>query len=277
MRDILVYASNHETFPASVQYAAGLAKQFDAQLNAIYVQEPITYLPTYAAMELVAEIIRFTEEQVEEAKRNRAKFKQWASDRGIAGNDWMVAEGMLKPVLAETCNWHDLLVLGVGGEAGWGSVGRVGELLLTCGAPCIVVPERQDASVPDANLDSIAVAWNGSPESVRVIHAALPLLARAKRVTLIDGEFVDPEIRFTRFSPMQIEAYLAQHGVTVEKRRLEVSDDKAGEALLAAAREAGAGLLVMGAYGKSRFSEWFFGGATRHVLEHATMPLFMRH
>jgi nucleotide-binding universal stress UspA family protein len=277
MRDILVYASNHETFPASMQYAAGLAKQFNAQLNAIYVQEPITYLPTYAAMELVAEIIRFTEEQVEEANRNRVKFKKWASDRGVAGNDWMVAEGMLKPVLAETCNWHDLLVLGVGGESGWSSVGRVGELLLTCGAPCIVVPEGLGASVAEASLDSIVVAWNGSPESVRVVHSALPLLTRAKRVTLIDGEFVDPEIRFTRFSPMQIESYLAQHGVVVIKRRLEVSDDKAGEALLAAAREAQAELLVMGAYGKSRFSEWFLGGATRHVLEHATMPLFMRH
>jgi nucleotide-binding universal stress UspA family protein len=33
----------------------------------------------------------------------------------------------------------------------------------------------------------------------------------------------------------------------------------------------------MGAYGRNRFSEWIFGGATRHVLGHADIPVFMRH
>ncbi|MBS0566849.1 MAG: universal stress protein [Proteobacteria bacterium] len=277
MRDILAYASNHQTFTPSLCYAAALAKQFEARLNALYVQEPITYLPTYAAIGLVAEIARFTEEEVEAARQNGARFTRWASDRGVAENDWMVVEGALKPVLAEICNWHDLLVLGVGGDSGWGSVGRVGELLLSCGAPCVVVPERSAIPTSEARLASIAVAWNGSPESVRVIHAALPLLARADRVTLIDGETVDPTANLVRFSPMRIEPYLARHGVKVVRRRLEVGGDEAGAALLAAAHEAQADLLVMGAYGKSRFSEWLLGGATRHVLEYATLPLFMRH
>ena len=76
---------------------------------------------------------------------------------------------------------------------------------------------------------------------------------------------------------MRIEPYLARHGVKVVRRRLEVGGDEAGAALLAAAHEAQADLLVMGAYGKSRFSEWLLGGATRHVLEYATLPLFVRH
>jgi len=33
----------------------------------------------------------------------------------------------------------------------------------------------------------------------------------------------------------------------------------------------------MGAYGRTRFSEWALGGATRHVLEHSTIPVFLRH
>ena len=53
--------------------------------------------------------------------------------------------------------------------------------------------------------------------------------------------------------------------------------ERAGEALLEAARDVGADLLVMGAYGRSRFSEWALGGATRHVLTHAQMPVLMRH
>jgi len=33
----------------------------------------------------------------------------------------------------------------------------------------------------------------------------------------------------------------------------------------------------MGAYGRTRFSEWIFGGATRHVLGNACIPVLMRH
>jgi len=274
MRDILVYASNYSTFTPSMHYAAEVAKQFGAALNALYVQEPITIVPSYAALELVAEIQKFTGEQIAAARVQRDKFRAWATGLGIQSNDWMIIEARMRQAVAETCNWHDLLVLGLRGESEWGAVAQVGEILLTCGAPCIVVPEDRS---PAAKFQTIALAWNGRPESVRAMHAALPLLKRAERVVLIHGEAVDPFITFTRIPPADVEAYLSQHGIKAEKRLLDVSDDKAGEALLAVAGEVDADLLVMGAYGRTRFSEWFFGGATRHVLEQATIPLFMRH
>lgn len=274
MHDILVYASNYRTFTPSMHYAVEVAKQFGTTLNALYVQEPVTIVPSYAAMELVAEIQKFTDEQIAAAREQRDKFRAWASGLGVKSNDWIIVEARMRQAMAETCNWHDLLVLGLRGEAEWGSVAQVGEILLTCGAPCIVVPEDRS---PAAKFETIAIAWNGKPESVRAMHAALPLLKRAGRVVLIHGESVDPFTTFTRIPPVDVEAYLAQHGVKIEKRLLEVSDDKAGEALLAVAGEVRADLLVMGAYGRTRFSEWFFGGATRHVLEQATVPLFMCH
>lgn len=274
MHDILVYASNYSAITPSMHYAAGLAKEFGTALNAIYVQEPVTMLPSYAAMELIAEIQKFTKEQIAAACEQRDKFRGWASGLGIGSNDWIIVEGRMRQAMMEACNWHDLLVLGLRGETEWGGVARVGEIMLTCGAPCIVVPEdRAVAATPK----SIAVAWNGTHESVRAMHAALPLLKRAQRVTLIHGELADPFLTLTQIPPVDIDAYLDRHGVKAEKRRLEVSDDKAGEGLLSLAGEARADLLVMGAYGRTRFSEWFFGGATRHVLDHSTIPLFMRH
>jgi nucleotide-binding universal stress UspA family protein len=50
-----------------------------------------------------------------------------------------------------------------------------------------------------------------------------------------------------------------------------------GEALLTRTTDTGAGLLVMGAYAHSRMREYIFGGATRHVLEHMTVPVLMSH
>jgi len=274
MRDILVYASNYSTFTPSMRYAAEVAKQFDAALNALYVQEPVTIVPSYAAMELLAEIRKFTDEQIAAASLQRDKFRAWASGLGIKSNEWTIIEASTRQAVAETCNWHDLLVLGLRGETEWGGVAQVGEILLTCGAPCIVVPEDRSSV---AKFRTIAIAWNGRQESARAVHAALPFLRRAERVVLIHGETVDPSITFTRIPPFDVEAYLAQHGVKIEKRLVDVSDDKAGEALLAIAGEVHADVLVMGAYGRTRFSEWFFGGATRYVLEQATIPLFMRH
>ena len=274
MHDILVYASNYSTFTPSMHYAAEMAKQLGTGLNALYVQEPFTVVPSYAALELVAEIQKFTDEQIAAARAQRDKFRAWATGLGIKSNDWMIVEARMRQAVAETSNWNDLLVLGLRGESEWGAVAQVGEILLTCGLPCIVVPEDRS---PAATFRTIAVAWNGRPESVRALHAALPLLKRAERVVLVHGETVDPFITFTRIPPTDVEAYLAQHGVNAEKRLLDVSDDKAGEALLAVASEVHADLLVMGAYGRTRFSEWFFGGATRHVLEQTTIPLFMRH
>ena len=36
-------------------------------------------------------------------------------------------------------------------------------------------------------------------------------------------------------------------------------------------------LLVMGAYGHSRFRELVLGGATKYVLEHAQLPVLFMH
>jgi nucleotide-binding universal stress UspA family protein len=56
-----------------------------------------------------------------------------------------------------------------------------------------------------------------------------------------------------------------------------VDDDDAGEAILKLAKDNKSDLIVMGAFGRSRFREWILGGATRHVLENMTVPVFMAH
>lgn len=48
-----------------------------------------------------------------------------------------------------------------------------------------------------------------------------------------------------------------------------------GAGLLAAANEFACDLLVMGAYSHSRLRQLILGGVTRHVLEHAAVPLIM--
>ena len=50
-----------------------------------------------------------------------------------------------------------------------------------------------------------------------------------------------------------------------------------GRTLLMRAAEYGSDLLVMGCYGHSRLREFVLGGASRHVLDHMTIPVLMSH
>jgi nucleotide-binding universal stress UspA family protein len=55
------------------------------------------------------------------------------------------------------------------------------------------------------------------------------------------------------------------------------ADQAVGEMLLTCANEMEADLLVMGCYGHTRLRELVFGGASRHVLAHMSLPVLMSH
>lgn len=121
---------------------------------------------------------------------------------------------------------------------------------------------------------TILVAWDGSLHAARAIKHALPLLVNATRVvvTMVDPVIGDDE--HGEEPGADIALHLARHGIRVEVQTV-VSDGDAGEALLAAADDVHADLLVMGAYGHSRLHELMLGGATRTILNTATLPVLL--
>ena len=274
MFNILAHADNYAVPTRSMQYAAQAAILLDASLTGIFIAEPVLPMAPMNITPVVPEIYAAAAEIVNAALAAEPKFCEWAKGAGVARYKWQVATGFLSAALQAAGNWHDVLVLGCGGGTPWTSVGMLGHELVTCGLPCFVVPETFERT---ASFESIAIASHGSPESVRAVHAALPLLARAKRITLIKGK---PREAFSLvdFRPgFSIEEHLRNHGIRFATNVLDAPTDNPGAAILAAAGEAGADLLVMGAYGRARFAEWVLGGVTRHVLENAHIPLFLRH
>ena len=51
----------------------------------------------------------------------------------------------------------------------------------------------------------------------------------------------------------------------------------AGAAILEFAEVHGIDLVVMGAYGHSRWREMLLGGVTRHLMQRSTIPVIMSH
>jgi nucleotide-binding universal stress UspA family protein len=118
----------------------------------------------------------------------------------------------------------------------------------------------------------VAVAWDGGKEASRAARLALPLLEKASKVVILAA----PKASSRSFDPGRLQSYYAARGVEADVDILPDSGD-AAPLLLYAARKAGAGILVAGAFGHPRLQEFIFGGTTRTLLNSDEPSLFLSH
>ncbi|MES2017659.1 MAG: universal stress protein [Pseudomonadota bacterium] len=177
--------------------------------------------------------------------------------------------------LSLQARYCDLVVIGHSGAAGapFMRADFPEYVLLHTARPVLVLPAQgQCASIGE----KVLVAWNGSPNAVRAIVSALALLQRARRVELLVLNADSDGGPHGEVPGADMGLYLARHGVQVDVCAAD-SDTSVGEALLGHAADAGVDLIVMGAYGHSRFRDILLGGATRSVLAASPLPLWMAH
>jgi nucleotide-binding universal stress UspA family protein len=163
--------------------------------------------------------------------------------------------------------YADLTIVG---QVAPGAPDHVVETVMNTGRPLLAVPRH--GRYPRVG-SRVLVAWNGSREATRAVFDALPLLALASAVTVMTMDAEDGD----RVPGADIGLTLARHGVKVEVMHSTLGGIDAGNALLSRAADQGADLLVMGAFGHSPLREKVLGGATRHILDHMTVPVFLSH
>lgn len=275
-RTIVVHADRGANAEARIGLAAALALREEAHLvGAAMTGMPRSMLAgrSYDGSGVfLADYLRRAEERVRQALE---QFNNIAGRLGVPSYEARSSNDDEYAGLCLQARYADLVVLGQAAEAEDNATGLLPDLpdyvLLNCGRPVLLVPRC--GRFPTVGK-RVLVAWNGSPEAARAVTAALPLLRGAEQVTLaVLGDSAD----VLGESPgADIALYLARHGVTVEVlRRPEPVDP--GKALLSLAADFNVDLLVMGAYGHSRFRELMMGGATRTVLATATLPVLMAH
>jgi nucleotide-binding universal stress UspA family protein len=149
-------------------------------------------------------------------------------------------------------------------------------VILHAGRPVLVVPRAAHGAHADAP-DAVLVSWNGSREAAAALAGALPLLRAAPSVTV--AALTGSDIGSADFAAQQsdLAAYLGRHGVRARFLERAAQDRDPGAQLLALAGELGCGLLVMGCYGHTRLHELCLGGASRTVLDRATVPVLCAH
>ena len=140
--------------------------------------------------------------------------------------------------------------------------------LFASGRPVLIVPGADHADP----FGTVIIAWNDSREAAHAVAAAWSLIGRARRIVIFTGGGDET----LRNAADGFAAHLAWRGYAPPSIVSDASTD-AGNGLLAVAERQNAGLIVMGAYTRSRLRQLVFGGMTSYVLKHATVPLLMAH
>lgn len=276
-KSILSVVTDPDAARPAIEKAIVLARAHDAHLEVLCVGVDRTYTGYhYGGMP-----VQFMEEALEQARAEAAEAEKFVSGRlERAGIRWSSETAVahlagLDALVSERARYNDLVVHPRPYCEGCGQEQETAlEAALFEGrAPVLVVPPRNE---PGPGTGRIVVGWNQSAEALAAIKAALPLLRMADIVSIA---MIDPPRHASdRSDPGgRLSQYLARHGVKVEISVLARTMPRISDVLLRHVTDIGAGLLVMGAYGHSRFREALLGGATRYVLEQAEVPVFMAH
>jgi len=218
------------------------------------------------------------EESRRAADRARTRFEACAAKQGLAVADlredrrasagWREIEGTEDYVVGSHGRLFDLIVIGREFGRHWLNWRTLAEsALFESGRPVLITPQTPG----EICGDNVVIAWNASTETARTIAFSMPLLARARSVTVlcVDGWGVPGP------SGNELAAYLTRAGVRAVARTVMREGRPPGEAVLHECARTGADLLVKGAYTASRLRQLIFGGATRHIIAHAQLPVIL--
>ena len=277
-KTILVSLNEVGRLSELVAAAVTLARETGAHVSGLYVVPAVQVYPS-VGFEAAPQVF----------EGNRSYFKDNAARVKQAFEAAMQAEGLSHdfhqidartPVIADEVlasgRVADLVVVSATDPEEITGVERdfVEQVVMGLGRPVIVLPYKGRAAI---GLNEVLIGWDGGREAARASFDALPLLKKAGkvRVVRIDPQ-KDPSLRGSVAGADLAEA-LARHGVKAEAQGYPTDGQDEGQALMRCAEDAGAGLIVMGAYGHSRLAEFIFGGATRFVLNRLVCPVLMSH
>jgi nucleotide-binding universal stress UspA family protein len=277
-KDLLVQIDDTRSCAKRIELGVALAVAHEAHLTGVYViaePSPASFVNSHLPGDVLTDLQQKARERAElalgqfaaVAKRNQIAFETRV-DR--------VLYTEIADALATNGRYADLVLLGQHDPDDPASAPRYlpEEVVLASGRPALVVPYIGPA---DTFGERMVVAWDASREAARAVNDALPLLERAKAVSVVTVNPGERPFGHGEQPGADIGLHLARHGIKVEVQRVEGRDLDTANALLSHLASEGADLLVMGAYGHSRLRELVLGGVTRTILAEMTVPVLLSH
>jgi nucleotide-binding universal stress UspA family protein len=281
MKTILLPFYDDDAAEAALDVSRQLAERFGSYVEGLFVMRPPQIIDGEGIVLADSYLTQLKEEGRRLGDRARARFDDCVARRGmVAGSvedpsggvviGWQEMEGLEGQVIGDHGRVFDLIVIGREFGHPWVDWHVMAEAaLFESGRPVVLAPERAGNGLGE----NVVIAWNNSTETARTVAFAMPLLTRASTVTVVavqgwgvPGPGAD-----------ELCGHLVRNGISATTRIIDPGTRSPGEVVLDECADVGADLLVKGAYTQSRLRQLIFGGATRHIMMHATVPVILAH
>jgi nucleotide-binding universal stress UspA family protein len=270
-KTLLVQAEPTARGDDRVRLAVDVAAMFDARVIGLASEG---FFPVYSTG------VAYADGAVIEAVRQRIaadlpiaeqRFRDLTKEVA-AGVDWMTGYDYPATELIAHAYAADLMIASRP-DKGYGPAfaAPAADLVLMSGTPVLFAPSDGGR----LKAENVLVAWKNTKESRRALADALPFLMRAHKVTVAGVSGEDSSVEQAGLDV--VARRLARHGVDVDTLVVAKEHDGVAETLETAAAKVGADLIVMGAYGHTRFQEWMLGGATEDMLAASSRFVLFSH
>lgn len=253
-------------------FVVSLADQFSSHVIGLHM-ETLAAVPLVAPMEIPdpATVQALQDVAHKETTEVGTIFERALSANGIS-HEWrsvVTSVGYSSATAIDSARCADLVVARQSSSSALSdSRADIDSFLFESGRPVLLVPHVLTVAKP---IKRVLIAWNGSREATRATFDALPFLKSADTVEIFSVDQAERETPDSRLAGTELAATLARHGVNVtvtsQEKIAGISPQAAIENRLS---DNSIDLLVMGAYGHSRWWEMLFGGVTRTLLDSMT-------
>lgn len=281
MKTLLIPFFDDDAAKSALSHAVMIAKRFNSHIEGIFIAPGPQIVHGGVGMDMMGNYATQIEKDFPLlAERAKSCFEsvlaqhdielspmiQNSSSVSAGWRDWVNTNSH---VIGNDGRVFDMIVIGRGyghQRTDWNIICE--SALFESGRPVLVTAHEVD------NIgDHIAIAWNRSTETARTVALSMPILLEAKKVTVLtlDGWSVpgpDGE---------RLVSSLLRGGVKATLVDIDLNSRTPGRAIVEEAVNVGADMLVKGAYTQSRLRQFVFGGATRHILQEAKLPVIMAH
>ena len=272
---VMVSLALDESNEARLEAAGQIAERFDAGIIGIVASQfnpPLYFTSGEQAQNLIDQGLASLKKRMSELE---AQFRKATKNRA-KHVEWRCAIDFPARYILQEVRCADIVVSGL--DRGTLSdplvLASPKDLVMQAGRPLLIVPDM----VNWFDLRSVLVAWKDTPEARRAIVDSLPMLRKAKNV--IVAEIVEAGgSRPAAVSRVRdVVAWLSRHGVSASELVPEKDGGRDATAQLdGIATDVGAGVVVAGAYGHSRFRELILGGMTQHLITQSSRCVLLSH
>ena len=281
MKTILIPFFDDDAAQSALSYAFNIAQRFNSHIEGMFVAPRPAIIDGGIGMSTAyTYATQMENDGLALAESAKSRFQSFLTQHNINSSPissdcttvsaaWQEFTRSGHALVGENGRVYDLIIVGRGFGQQWTDWITICEsALFESGRPVLITPQ-ETGSIGE----HVAIAWNGSTETARTVALGMPFLQRAKTVSVVtltgwsvpgpDGD--------------QLVKHLLRNGIHASLHNFDPEGRSPGHAIIAEATGLGVDLLVKGAYTQSRLRQLVFGGATRHILHEASLPVFMAH